>query len=408
MPAGRSAGEALRMVEEATVEEEAGVFEAVRRLVPEFDARATEGEALRTMPPDLVARAKGSGLFRLGLPRSLGGLELDPATQVAVIEEISRADGSAGWTILIGNSTAFFAWLDPVAARAMIGGRTEFASTSMWAPLGKVIPDGTGAFTLSGRWSFNSGCQHAEWLQVGAFVMDGSPGSAPRLRDNGAPDWRFAFVPRELAAIEQDWDASDLRGTGSHHLSIENNRVPAEHLAAPFFEPARHDGPLWRIPLVTQAGMLMAGFPLGVARRALDEFTELAKTKVRGSANEKVAYDGHAQVQLAQNEAGLRAARAFVFETIAEVWRSACGGDAPTLEQRARVLLATNQAMRAGVEAVDAVFRLAGAAAVLSDQRLQRCLRDIHAGAQHVLFGSGRDQAFAKLRFGIEQPTFLI
>jgi alkylation response protein AidB-like acyl-CoA dehydrogenase len=381
------------------------IRDAVRQLAPELSARAVEGEALGTMPADLADRAKQAGLFRLALPRSLGGLELDPAAQVEVFEELSRADGSAGWTIIIGNSTAFFAWLDPAVASAMIGGKPNFASTSMFSPDGRAVPAGPGIFSVAGRWPFNSGCPHAEWLQVGVFVMDGE---TPRLRAEGVPDWRFAFVPREVAAIEDTWHAAGLRGTGSHHLSLSAQRVPEEHLAAPFFEPARHDGPLWRLPLFTQAAIALSGFPLGVARRALDEFTELAQRKVRGGAAQTVAQDGHAQVELARAEAGLQAARAFVFAAIADLWDSACAGHPPSLAQRARMLLATNQAMRAAVAAVDGVFRLAGAGAVYDDQALQRCFRDIYTANQHVLFSAGRDQAFAKLRLGIEQPTFLI
>jgi alkylation response protein AidB-like acyl-CoA dehydrogenase len=394
------------VVDQAIVDEETNAIrEAVRQLAPEFSARAAEGEALRTMPADLVARAKHAGLFRLGLPRSLGGLELDPATQVEVIEEISRADGSAGWTVLIGNSTTFFAWLDPGAAREMIGGNPDFSSTSMWGPMGHATPDGSGAFSISGRWPFNSGCPHSEWLQVGVFVMNGD---RLRQRAGGGPDWRLGFVRSHVAEIEYDWDAVGLRGTGSHHLSISGIRLPDAHLAAVFFEPARHSGPLWRIPFVTLATMFMAGFPLGVARRALDEFTEVARSKVRGTAQETVAHDGHAQVQVARAEAGLWAARSFVFDTIGDLWTTACAGDTPSLDQRARMLLATNQAMRAGTQAVDSVFRLAGAGAVLSGQPLQRCFRDIHTGDQHILFSAGRDQAFARVRFGIDQPTFMI
>ena len=91
----------------------------VAALLPEFRARAAESEQLRTMPADLVRQAKAGGLFRLNLPRSLGGLELDPAATAEIFEEISRADGSAGWTIVIGNSTAFFAWLDPAVAKEL-------------------------------------------------------------------------------------------------------------------------------------------------------------------------------------------------------------------------------------------------------------------------------------------------
>ena len=64
--------------------------------------------------------------------------------------------------------------------------------------------------------------------------------------------------------------------------------------------------------------------------------------------------------------------------------------------------------MRAGVEAVDRVFHLAGAEAVFAHHPLQRCFRDIHTVGQHILFSAGRDQAFAKVRLGIDQPTYLI
>jgi alkylation response protein AidB-like acyl-CoA dehydrogenase len=378
---------------------------AVADLVPEFQARAAEGDQLRTMPADLVLRARAAGLFRLSLPRSLGGLELDPATTVRIFEEISRADGSAGWTIVIGNSTAFFAWLDPAVARELIGAAPDFVSTSMWAPLGRATPGGDGGFALSGRWPFNSGCPHADWLQVGTFV---TANGAPQLRADGSPDWRFAFIPASSGVIEDSWDALGLRGTGSHHVTVSAAQVPAEQLAAPFFEPARHDGPLWRIPLVTQATMFLAAVPLGIARRALDEFTALATTKSRGPASQSIGHDAAAQCNLAQAEGELAAARSLLFEAIAQTWDTACRGDEPDLRQRARVLLAASQAMRSGVSAVDRAFRLAGAEAVFAHDPLQRCFRDIHTAGQHFLFSTGRDQAYAKVCLGIEQPTFLI
>ena len=377
---------------------------AVAELAPEFRARAEEGERLRTMPADLVQRARAAGLFRLNLPESLGGLELDPATTVEIFEEISRADGSAGWTIVIGNSTAFFAWLDPVVAKDLIGPQPDFVSTSMWAPLGQATAQ-PGGFTVSGRWPFNSGCPHATWLQVGVLVTEAG---RPRTLACGAPDWRFAFVPARSAVIEDTWDAMGLCGTGSHHLSLSGVPVPPERLAAPFFESARHDGPLWRIPLVTLAAMFLAAIPLGIARRALEEFTALAARKVRGPAAQSIGHDAAAQVELARAEGALAAARSFVFDAIGGVWDTACRGDEPSLGQRALVLLAANQAVRAGTEAVDRVFRLAGADAVFARHPLQRCFRDIHAAGQHILFSAGRDQAFAKVRLGLDQPTYLI
>jgi alkylation response protein AidB-like acyl-CoA dehydrogenase len=385
----------------------AALQQAVRELMPAFRARAAEGDRLRTMPADLVQRVRAAGLFRLNLPRSLGGLELDPATTVRIFEQISHADGSAGWTIVIGNATAFFAWLEPAVARELIGANADFVSTSMWAPLGRAVPGTSGSgFLLTGRWPFNSGCPHADWLQLGTLVTDEN--GTPCMRSADLPDWRFAFIPAGSAVIEDTWDAIGLRGTGSHHLTVTAARVPGCQLAAPLFTAARHDGPLWRIPLVTLAGMFLAAVPLGIAHRALDEFTALAASQTRGPAGQAIGDDAAAQGELARAEAEVGAARAFLFDAIGHTWDTACGGDKPSLQQRGEVLLAASNAMRASRSAVDRVFRLAGAQAVLAEHPLQRCLRDIHAAGQHILFGSGRDQSYARVRLGIEQPTFMI
>ena len=308
---------------------------------------------------------------------------------------------------MIGNSTAFFAWLDPPVAKELIGEHPDFVSTSMWAPLGWAIPSSDGnEFAVSGRWPFNSGCPHADWLQVGAFVS--ADGAAPRVRASGAPDWRFVFVPASSAVIENSWDAMGLRGTGSHHVSLADVHVPSTQLAAPFFEPARHDGPLWRIPLITQAGMYLAAVPLGIARRALDEFAAIATTKTRGPSASSIGHDAAAQYQLAHAEGEVAAARSFLFDSIAEIWAAACRGGQPNLQQRARLLLAVSTATRAAIAAVDRVFRLAGAEAVYEHHPLERCFRDIHTAGQHILFSASRDESYAKFRLGIEQPTFMI
>src|SRR3954471_16496585 len=144
-----------------------GVTDGLRA---EVRASADESEALRTMPSHLVEATKAAGLFRMAMPASLGGLELDPITIVESIEAVSRADASAGWTTLIGNSTAFFAWLEPAAAKDMLGGHRDVVSTSMFAPMGQARRDG-GDLVIEGRWPFNSGCVHADWYQTAIVVM---------------------------------------------------------------------------------------------------------------------------------------------------------------------------------------------------------------------------------------------
>lgn len=379
---------------------------AARALAPILSARAAEVERLGSLPADLLEPLRQAGLFRLLQPRALGGLELDPASVVELIEEVSRADGSAGWTVLIGaGGPAFCAWLEPAVARDLFGPAFDFTAASVFAPTGRAVPTATGDFAIDGRWPFASGCRHAEWFLGGVIVFDGA---APRMLPERGPDWRMAVLPRADFDLVDNWDVAGLRGTGSNDVTVHGVTIPAERMISPFFEPARHDGALWRLPFFTLVGVGFAGFALGVGRRALDEVTELARTKVRAGSDAPLANDADAQVALARAEGSLHAARAFVFDAVGSVWDTACAGDRPSLEQRASLQLAAQQAMRAAVEAVDTGFNLAGAGAVRSSHPLQRCFRDLHTANQHAYFSPAAWKRYAKTRFGIAQPTFML
>jgi alkylation response protein AidB-like acyl-CoA dehydrogenase len=389
-------------LEHATVDTQAALA-AARTIAPRLSSRAREAEQLRALPLDLVADLRRSGLFGLATPRALGGAELPPAAIVEVLEELCRADGSAGWTVLIGNGTAFLAWLDPAVARDLLDGRTDMISASVFAPSGRLVPDGAGRFRLDGRWPFSSGCLHADWFINGALVADGD---GPRVIPGRGPDWRLAVFPAAAGSVIDNWDVMGLRGTGSHDVVAGAHAVPMEHTMAPFFEPARHDGPLWRFPFFAVAGTFLVGFPLGVARRALDEFSRFAPSKIRPPSTTPISEDGDVQVALTRAEGALQAARAFVFDALGAMWDTACAGDTPTVDQRARFLLATQEAMHASVVAVDTAFRFAGSVAIHADHPLQRCFRDIHVAAQHVFFAPAASKRYAKNQLGIEQPTF--
>lgn len=385
------------MMEHATID----TVTAAREIAPELSARAQEAEQLKTMAPDLVERARHAGLFRLALPRDLGGLELPPATMVEVIEELCRADGSAGWTILIGNGSAFAAWLEPSVAKELLAGR-DLIGGGVFAPMGRLTPDGAGKFALNGLWSFCSGSPHSDLFFNGAFVFDGD---RPRMLPGRGPDWRLTAVPAAEVQVIDNWDVSGLRGTGSHDVTVDTV-VREEYTASPFFEPARHDGPMWRLPFFTFVGTLMAGFPLGVARRSLDEFTVAAPKKFRPGSTGSLAEEDDVQVALTRAEGRLQSSRAFVFDALGELWETAQRGDVPDAKQRGKFLLSTQQAMRASVSAVNIAFGFAGASAIHADHPMQRCFRDIHAAAQHIYFSPAASKRYAKGRFGIQQQEF--
>src|SRR5882724_5408264 len=80
----------------------------IRELAPEIAARAAEIEAERRIPPDLVQALKSIGIFRMFVPQSHGGLEVDLPTALEVVAALGRIDGSVGWTAMVANTSVNF------------------------------------------------------------------------------------------------------------------------------------------------------------------------------------------------------------------------------------------------------------------------------------------------------------
>ncbi|MEA3214268.1 MAG: indole-3-acetate monooxygenase [Acidimicrobiia bacterium] len=380
------------------------VIDAARRLTPELSERALENERLRTMAPDLVDQMRQAGLFRLALPAELGGLECDPVTIVETIEEVSRADGSAGWTAFIGNNTALLAWLQPSVAREVIGEHPDFVMAGAFAPTGTACPRGD-CLVIDGRWAFCSGAPHADWF-VGGVIVKG--GTSPCAAPPGRPDWRFALYPADQAEILDTWHVAGLRGTGSHDVVARSIEIPAEHTVMPFYEAAQFDGPLYRLPFPMLLMTLISGFPLGVARRALDEFTTMTAKKSRTMPpGPRMADDAAIQVELARAEAAVRSARAFVIESLGASFSTVCMGDDVSVAQRTNTMLAMLNAARSARAAVDTVFGLAGGAALFEDHPLQRCARDLIAGTQHLLLSINTWKTAGRVLCGLEPATHM-
>jgi alkylation response protein AidB-like acyl-CoA dehydrogenase len=352
-------------------------LEAVRAFSDEVSDRAAETEAARCVPPDLAHRLGAAGVFRMFVPSKLGGDPVNPLTAYAIVAELARADASTGWTSMILNTTFFSSWLEPEVALAILETEPSSGMAGMFAPIGRTEPAGDGMVRLTGRYPFNSGSPHASWFCQGAFVT----------RASGAPDWRFLFLPKSDVEILDTWRVAGLRGTASHDVLVDGVLVPLERTASPVFDRAPHDEPHYRWSFFALLGSLMAGVPIGVARRALDEFFALAERKSRGGEG-SLATEQLTQLAVAQCEGSLRAAAGFVEDSIGAAWDTALVGDDISREQRLAIRLAVSHAMRACLEVVDTVFALAGGGALFDDNPLQRCWRDLHAASSHIFFST--------------------
>ena len=350
------------------------VFAAIDALAPSVADRAAEVEAARRIPIDLLAQLREAGCFRLTIPRSHGGVGADLAQCSRAIRALARADGSVGWTTMIGANI----WCDlvhlPRATFDELYDDPDTIVAGVINPSGTIEPAGP-AYRVTGRWAFASGIEHASWVAANCIEGMGPDG----------PQMRLALLDPLDVVIEDTWHVAGLRGTGSHHFHVEGATVAPERTFDPLGGDPCIDEPMARIPVPTLLPLTIASCAVGIAAGALDDITALAADKVPLLAPGALATSPTYHETLAHADADLRAAGALLDAAIESTWATAVGGDRFELDARARARIDATWVTRRSAKVVDAAYHAGGGTAVYDASPLQRRLRDVHALTQHFL-----------------------
>lgn len=382
----------------------ASPLEMVRALAPALRERAAETERNRRVAPDLVRGLADAGAFRMCIPRTLGGGEVDVATLLEVIETAARADGSAGWIVMIGATSGLVSGYMPIDVARGIYGAADTITGGVFAPRGKAIKV-DGGYRASGRWPFGSGSQHCSWLLGGCVVIDDGK---PVLLGRGIPDSRMMLFPAADVRIVDTWDVAGLCGTGSHDLEVADLFVPAERAVSLVLDRPCADGPLFRFPVFGLLALGIAAVATGIARTAIDELVELAGGKTPIGSKRVLAERGVVQMHVAQAEAALESSRAWLRATVAEAWEAARDTGAISVAQRAALRLAATEAVMRSVKAVDLMYEAGGGTAIYRSSPLQRCFRDVHVVTQHAMVAPAIYELTGRLLLGLETDAAML
>ena len=254
--------------------QESPILHAAIAMAPKIREASEEIERGRRIPPQIADAMKEAGIFGMVIPKAWGGPELDPLTQLRIIEALAMVEGSVGWCAMIGCDSGYVtAFLEDGVGRAMYPDIwTATAATVTNSGQATPVP---GGYKVSGRFPFGSGCQHCEWLWAGCYVMENG---SPRILANGMPETRTCFVKLADCEILDTWYTTGLRGTGSNDIAIHDVFVPTEQTFT--FQDrnlVKRQGPLYAFPLMFIAKG--AAPALGVARHAIDILIENAERR---------------------------------------------------------------------------------------------------------------------------------
>ena len=375
-----------------------------RALAPLIREHAPEAELNRRISPKVIAALREAGFFRMLLPRSLGGLEVDPVTCSRVVEEIAAADSAAAWTLQAGNTGAWWsARLPKEGVEEIYGGDPDSLQAAAFHPPQRAV-EAPGGFRITGRGPLASTIHDAEWLFLSAIVMDGDQ---PRMVQ-GVPVMIALVIRAREARIVDTWRSLGMRGTDSQDVVMDDVFVPTARTfpLVPTFEPnPYYSGALYRFPGMATVIVAVAPVSLAVARGAVDEFRELAQRKSAFGFTVPLRERMPVQAALAKAEGMLRAARLLYYDTLGGVWKKVVAGEAATLEEKADLALAGAHAASTAATVVGMMHQLAGSTGIYERSPLERHFRDANTLRHHGFMSENRFEVVGQVYLGVP-PEF--
>lgn len=344
-------------------------------LIAEVIARRDDFDQLGHVPRDIVATMKKAGIFRSGTPRKFGGEALAPAPFLAMVERISKADGSAGWVAAFGSANTYLAALPIETQRKIYASGPDQVYAGGLYPLqeAKAVP---GGWEITGRWHFASGCKGADWIGVG-------------IKDSISPDdgtqkpALMAVMPASEIEIVDNWNVVGMQGTGSHDTRLKDKFVAHEWTCARG-AAGLIDEPLYRYPALAYQAEVHAAVNIGLARAALDIVTDMAGgAKIMPGAL-RLSDRAYYKIKLGVCEAKWRSARMFFYDACEQAWEQIVAGNPVTEEIDMMLKLSATYAARVSMEVVNDAYQAAGMAAIQRTHRLQRIVRDAMVVTQHA------------------------
>ncbi|MCH2171827.1 hypothetical protein MK489_13670 [Myxococcota bacterium] len=338
------------------------LLERCEKLLPDLSKRALETERLRQLPRANVDALVASGLPRALQPERFGGSELGCAAHIEIASRLALGCASTAWCQFVWSAHNYLLRFYPERAQQEVWSEPESLIAGSLSPAGKAQPV-EGGFRLSGRWSFASGCDAADWILLGAMAeVEGIPGPI------------LCCVPQHEVEIIDNWFVTGLRGTGSKDIGAEEVFVPS-HLA-----------PSWTEVLARNQAMavaVIAGPVLGAAEAALECFRKRLETRVLLTGT-KQSELGTSRKRLAESAAEIAAARLLLEQAGSQIDATEARGDVPSRQDNVRWIRDAAYCAELCTRATQRVFEASGGGALQETEPIQRYWRDVNAGHAHL------------------------
>jgi indole-3-acetate monooxygenase len=377
------------------------LLEKVSAIGPLLERHAAEERANRRLSQPVIGALKDAGLFRLYVPRTLGGLEVDPLTAARVTEEVAHYNTAAGWALMVANTSAW--WCSKLSeegtCRIYTSGSDAFIAGAFHPPMKAVQTNG--GYIISGKSPLASNVHEAKWIFATALIMEnGQP-----VMHNGMPHLIGVFLDAKDCQVLDTWHTIGMNATDSNDFRAKDVFVAAE-LAFPLIPAApsnkHYAGPLYRYPAIgTAVASLIIPVALAVARNAVEVVKNLAKEKVPFGSATPMKDRGTVQRKLGIAEALIQAGRAWLYQEITASWKKTQNEELISMEDRARMLLAVTHTNQSCAQAIEHVYTAAGTSGIYKNSPLAGYFTDAQVIRQHGFSNESRYETAAQILLGL-------
>jgi alkylation response protein AidB-like acyl-CoA dehydrogenase len=384
------------------------LLDAVDRIAPILSQHVTEEEENGRLSPPVVNALRATGLFKLFLPKSLGGSEIDPLTMAKLVEEVGRHNTAAGWSLMVTNTTLLMLSRIPEEGiEEMFGNNPDaFVAGTVHPPMMATRTEG--GYLINGRNPLVSNVHEANWIMVLALVMEEGQ---PKMVD-GHPVILAVYMDAKDCNIVNTWNVIGMHATDSNDVEAINVFVPDHRLCLvmPEFNPGRHfSGPLYKVPAACgNVACLLPTVTLAVARNAINELKTLAARKTPLGSMVPIRERGVMQRKLGQAESLVQSSRAYLHQKIDQCWQKILAGQTISLEEKAGLLLAATYTNQSCVQAVELMYTAAGSNGVYLKNKLAHHLADAQVLRQHGFMTESRYETAGQVYFGLQPDLPII
>ncbi len=372
-----------------------------RAIGPALRQQVNQEESDRKLSGSTVTALREAGLYRLFLPKSLGGFETDPLTAAKVVEEIAGYNMAAGWSLMAGNIPTW--WCSRLSEKGVdeiyATGPDTFIASAFHPPMRAIAVDG--GYRITGRSPLTSNVHEAQWIFVTALVME----DGEMKIQNGIPEVMGVFMKSGDLSIIDTWHTLGMRATDSNDIETKDAYVP-DHLTFPLvpeFEPNKdYKGKLYRSPAIAaNIASLIAPIALAVAKNAIDEVKLLAEKKVPFGSAVSIRERGSVQRKVGMARAFVESSRAYLYSTLSDEWEKTVRGENSSIEEKAGILLAATHTNQTCLQAVDLMYSAAGTSGIYTKNNLSRHFADAQVLRQHGFVNESRYETAAQVYLGL-------